>query len=78
MMGQNYFKGGQTRVWEANIYKYNEINNNSENFRRGNIASRGGGGGFPPGAPLSWGPARNLAGLLVIVRQNTYIVLSWV
>jgi len=35
-MGQKYFKGGQTSVWRAKTYtKYNKINNNSENFRRG-------------------------------------------
>jgi len=44
MVGQKYFKGeGQTYT------KYNKINNNSENFRRG--------GRLLPAAPLSCGPA---------------------
>jgi len=33
MVGQKYFKAGQTTVWGGQSYtKYNKINNNSENF----------------------------------------------
>jgi len=34
MMGQKYFKEGQTSVW-GEYTKYNKINSNSENFREG-------------------------------------------
>jgi len=34
VVGQKYFKGeGQTRVWGQKYTKYNNINNNLENFR---------------------------------------------
>jgi len=50
MVGQNYFKGEDKRAFGGGgqkYIKYNIINNNSENFRRGKFAACG---------PLSCGP----------------------
>jgi len=61
IVGQKYFKGGQTSVCGEQKYtKYNKININTENFKGGKIAARG---TFDLLALLGYGPETMKYGL---------------